>query len=143
VRELSEWLTTVPPEHWSRPTWKQTPLRVAVHTPCSQRHGLRSSSTASTVLRQLPGVNLVTLPESTQLCCGAAGSYAVRRAHDSAALFSQAFPPETRMLIQQTCDCVVTTNLGCERQLDHGLGVRVQSLSSLVAERLATGAMDS
>lgn len=50
------------------------PLRVAYHDPCHLAHAQRVREAPRRLLRQLPGVELVDLPNS-DWCCGSAGVY--------------------------------------------------------------------
>jgi len=48
--------------------------KVTYHVPCHQARGLKTANEAVEMLRAVPGIELVELPEA-DTCCGAAGSY--------------------------------------------------------------------
>jgi glycolate oxidase iron-sulfur subunit len=50
------------------------PIRATYHDACHLRHAQQIASPPRKLLEMIPGLELVTLPES-EICCGAAGSY--------------------------------------------------------------------
>lgn len=108
------------------------PLRVALHTPCTQRNVLRSQAPAR-CLAALPGITVVELPPG---CCGAAGSYFLDRPRDAERLRE----PLLAAVRKARADMVLTTNVGCRLHLAAGLGADeappVKHLASFLAERL-------
>ncbi len=86
--------------------------RVAVQTPCTLRNVMRDSDAPLRLLRRIPGLDLIPLPDKGQ-CCGAAGSYflsqpgiADRLADVQVAAIRGAAPAY-----------VVTSNVGCALHL--------------------------
>ena len=78
----------------------------------------------------------VELP-SAAVCCGAAGSYSIVRAHDSARVLD----PHLDEIAAADLDVLVVVNAGCYRQLQQGikrrkLRTRVIHIAELLAERL-------
>src|SRR5262249_60882400 len=69
VRDVSELLA----EHLPGPR-QPLDLTVTYHEPCHLAHGQRVREAPRALLRAIPGVRLVELPES-DLCCGSAGVY--------------------------------------------------------------------
>lgn len=111
------------------------PLRLALHTPCTQRNVLRSDAPRRCIAA-LPGVEVVELAPG---CCGAAGSYFLDRPRDAAALRA----PLIRAIADAGVERVVTTNVGCRLHLQAGLGhsgPRVMHLATFLAERVQIGA---
>ena len=92
------------------------PCRVAVHEPCSQRHRLHDAGAAYALLRRIPGIELVALPENN-LCCGAAGTYLLQRPQESRRLLR----PKIEALARLAPTRLVTTNTGCALHLAAGL----------------------
>ncbi len=92
---------------------KDTPrLLVAYHDACHLAHGQGIREEPRELLRSMPGVELVELPDAA-ICCGSAGTYnmeqpaiAARLGQDKADLIRQVEP-----------DIVVTGNIGCMTQL--------------------------
>jgi glycolate oxidase iron-sulfur subunit len=95
------------------------PRRITYHDSCHLAHGQGVRSAPRQILRAVPGVDLVELPES-DLCCGSAGIYNVLQ------------PEESQRLLDRKSDriqgtgaaAVATANPGCHLQLARGLGQR-------------------
>src|SRR5262249_17390175 len=68
-RDVSEVLATALPAPRHR-----LPLTVTYHEPCHLAHGQGVREAPRALLRAIPGLRLVELPES-DLCCGSAGVY--------------------------------------------------------------------
>jgi glycolate oxidase iron-sulfur subunit len=70
VRDVTELLATLPPRA------PRAPLRarVAYHSPCHLGHAQRIVEAPRALLRGIPGVELVEVPDGEQ-CCGSAGIY--------------------------------------------------------------------
>jgi glycolate oxidase iron-sulfur subunit len=70
VRDVSELLASLPPRA------PRAPLRarVAYHSPCHLGHAQRIVDAPRALLRAIPGVELVEIPDGEQ-CCGSAGIY--------------------------------------------------------------------
>jgi glycolate oxidase iron-sulfur subunit len=84
------------------------PLRVALHTPCTQRHVIKTAQQTEQWLRQIPGLSLHPLA-SNAVCCGAAGLNMLTQPDVADAL-------ATRKLAEiKTLDpaLVVSSNIGC------------------------------
>ncbi len=108
------------------------PLRVALHDPCHARHGQGIVTEPRELLRRIPQLELIE-PEEAEVCCGAAGTYALRHGELSTAMGRR----KAGVLGATGCDLVVTTNVGCLGQLAHALAQRerpvpVLPLSDLV-----------
>jgi glycolate oxidase iron-sulfur subunit len=70
VRDVSELLAALPPRAPRHPLR----ARVAYHSPCHLGHAQRVQDAPRTLLRAIPGVELVEVPDGDQ-CCGSAGVY--------------------------------------------------------------------
>jgi len=70
VRDVSELLVSLPPRA------RRAPLvaRVAYHSPCHLGHAQRVGEAPRQLLRTIPGLELVEVPDGEQ-CCGSAGVY--------------------------------------------------------------------
>lgn len=90
------------------------PARIAVHRPCSQRQlGADSAAAVLRLLRLIPGLELVELPELDR-CCGAAGSHFLAEP-------AQALELRQRVLADVAAAApalVVSSNIGCRLFLD-------------------------
>ena len=120
VRDVSELLA----EHLPGPR-QPLDLTVTYHEPCHLAHGQRVREAPRTLLRAIPGLRLVDLPES-DVCCGSAGVYNLME------------PEISGQLLERKLDRIATTqatvvasgNPGCLLQLRQGLsdrGLRVRA----------------
>ncbi|SFF36946.1 glycolate oxidase iron-sulfur subunit [Fontimonas thermophila] len=105
---LARW----PPELHLRPLR----ARVAVHLPCTQRNVLGGAEQIYTLLRKIPGIELVDL-DPAQRCCGAAGLYFVTQAQMADALLERKLAAVARL----RPDYIISTNIGCSLHLAGGL----------------------
>ena len=124
-----DWPATVP--------LRPLPCRIALHVPCSQRNRLRDPDAARDLLRRIPGVELIDLPEN-DLCCGAAGTYLLQQPRLSQALLQ----PKLNHLAASGAQILVTTNTGCALHLaagvrEAGLAVEVLHPVQVIARQLA------
>ena len=132
VKDIHEWLAKIgitEPKAEGQP--KQT---VTYHESCHLCHGQKISSQPRQVLRKIPGLQLVELPEATW-CCGSAGIYNLTQ------------PEMAGQLLERKVDHILTTgaqvvasgNPGCLLQVlnglkDRGVGIRVAHPITLLAE---------
>ncbi len=72
-RRASRDVTELLAEHLPEPR-RPLDLTVTYHEPCHLAHGQRVREAPRAILRAIPGLRLVELPES-DLCCGSAGVY--------------------------------------------------------------------
>ena len=70
VRDVNEYLATLEP----RAPRKPIPLRVAYHDACHLAHAQRVREQPRALLRTIPELELLEIPQGDQ-CCGSAGTY--------------------------------------------------------------------
>ncbi len=89
--------------------------RVAYHDACHLVHAQKIAAEPRAVLAQIPGLELVELPESSW-CCGSAGIYNVVQFETATALL------ERKMAnVRETgAEIVVASNPGCLGQMNYG-----------------------
>jgi Fe-S oxidoreductase len=109
------------------------PLRVGYHDPCHLAHAQNVRAEPRALLRRLPGLELVDLPDS-DWCCGSAGVYNL--AHPALAEAQLAHKVDTIAAVAP--DVVVASNPGCAMQLargaaERGLDVQIVHLVELLA----------
>ncbi len=112
--------------------WRTTPVRVALHVPCTQAHGLRQPALYETLLRALPGVEVVPLTAPWG-CCGAGGTHLLRRPREAAALRA----PFLEAARAAGATCLLTANVGCRLHLAVGaVDMPVRHPLAFVADRI-------
>lgn len=98
--------------------------RVTYHEPCHLVHGQKISRQPRDLLRAIPGLELVELPEATW-CCGSAGIYNITQPEMSLALLDR----KMKHIAATGAAIVATGNPGCIGQIRYGakkFGVNVE-----------------
>jgi glycolate oxidase iron-sulfur subunit len=90
-------------------------IRVTYHDACHLVHGQKISRQPRELLRAIPGLELVELPEATW-CCGSAGLYNILRPAMSLALLER----KMQNIAATGAQIVATGNPGCLNQLRYG-----------------------
>ncbi len=123
VRDVSEVLANVglPPD--ARPLTSERdgsrPLRVAYHDPCHLAHAQNVRSQPRSLLRALPGVELVDLPNA-DWCCGSAGVYNLT--HPDMA--DRQLERKLDAISAVNPEVVVASNPGCALHIARGMNGR-------------------
>ncbi|WP_089935397.1 (Fe-S)-binding protein [Candidatus Entotheonella palauensis] len=112
VYDISEILAMAP----LRGTLRPLPMRVAYDDPCHLLHGQQVREQPRILLRQVPGLELLDVPEG-DWCCGSAGIYNLVHADMAQALLDRKM--EHMASIQP--QLIVTGNPGCLLQLRQGV----------------------
>lgn len=100
-------------------------LRVAYDDPCHLLHGQRVKDEPRRLLRSIPGVELVEVPEA-DWCCGSAGIYNLQHPE----LSQQILARKMKHLAEVHPDVIATGNPGCLLQI--GMGARQRGLMARV-----------
>ena len=121
-KDPSEILAELPPRAPRHPIT----LRVGFHDPCHLQHaqGLREPPRA--MLRTIPGLQLVELPEAA-LCCGSAGVYNLLQPEAGRDLGER----KVHNILSTHAQVVVTGNPGCQLQISSLLNEKGQPLRVL------------
>jgi glycolate oxidase iron-sulfur subunit len=135
VRDVSEFLVE---KGFERPAG-EVRARVAYADACHLLHGQRVSAAPRELLRAIPGLRLVPIPES-ELCCGAAGIYTITNPQTSKALLDR----KVEALRRLAPDFLANGNPGCLLQYaaglrGSGLPTRPVHTIELLARAYATG----
>jgi glycolate oxidase iron-sulfur subunit len=113
VRELSQWLVERGATFEPADPAARRP-RVALQDSCHLRNGMKVTAQPRALITQI--ADYVELPSAGE-CCGAAGTYAILRPHESRRILAD----KLRELDEAHVDIVVTVNPGCYRQLEQGI----------------------
>jgi glycolate oxidase iron-sulfur subunit len=92
--------------------------RVALQLPCTQRNLLRNGARVASLLRRVPGLELVLLDDAG--CCGAAGSHMLLEPRRAAALRE----PWLNAIAASGVATLCSANVGCRLHLGAGLAAR-------------------
>jgi len=116
VRDIHEWLAEigiVAPA--APPRTAAPPIAVTYHEACHLCHGQKITRQPREVLKLIPGLRLVELPEATW-CCGSAGIYNITQPEMSRELLER----KLGNIAQTGAKMVATANPGCSVQLEAG-----------------------
>jgi len=91
-------------------------VRVTYHEACHLVHTQKISRQPRDIIKQIPGVTFVELPESTW-CCGSAGIYNILRFDDSMKMLER----KMNNIASTNAEIVLTANPGCHLQLECGI----------------------
>jgi glycolate oxidase iron-sulfur subunit len=116
VRDISELLVAAGPVPGGR-----LPLKVTYDAPCHLHHAQRVTDAPLAVLRSIPGLDLVPLPDADR-CCGGAGIYNLVHGDTAAKVLS----PKVDHIRSTSAVLVATGNPGCHMQIGAGL-IRARS----------------
>ena len=112
-------------------TFEPLTKRVAVHEPCSARNVLHVADTTYHLLRAIPDIKLLALPDNAQ-CCGAAGSQLLNPSPIAQRLRQNKLEAIARLKEEESeIDILVTTNIGCALHLAAGLRTQGEKLEVL------------
>lgn len=110
VRDISEILTESPP----RAPRGELPIRVVYHDACHLRHAQQIREQPRSLLRSIPGLELLEVGIEADVCCGSAGIYNLVSPEPAARLGAR----KAQNLIATGADAVAAGNPGCAAQLD-------------------------
>jgi len=92
------------------------PLKIAYHDACHLAHAQGVRDAPRRLLKSIPGVELIELPDSN-VCCGSAGTYNL----DQPQIAAQLGEAKAQLLIDSGADLVASGNIGCLTQLQSHL----------------------
>lgn len=119
-----------------RPLFNTMPIKVALHTPCSLKHGEGQVEAVTEILRMIPQLEIHTL-SGTPACCGAGGTQMLSHPQQADGL-RDVIIDELKTLQPQV---LLTSNLGCSMHLqaglrEHKLDIAIQHPLQLIAQAL-------
>lgn len=136
VKDIHEWLAAIGVKAPSAGVAAQT---VTYHEACHLCHGQKITAQPRQVLKAIPGLKLVELPESTW-CCGSAGIYNLVQPE----MANQLLERKLKHIRSTGTATVATANPGCLLQIINGakkenLPLRVVHPITLLAEAYDAG----
>jgi glycolate oxidase iron-sulfur subunit len=132
LKDIHEWLAAIgltPPPSRGAP-----PLTVTYHESCHLRHGQKITAQPRQLLRAIPNLTLIELPES-DWCCGSAGIYNLIQPEMAGQLLER----KLGRIASTAAPIVATANPGCLAYLagglrQRGLEIRLAHPITLLAE---------
>jgi glycolate oxidase iron-sulfur subunit len=133
VKTFSEFMQAHLPE--SAPA-KSLSGKVTYHDPCHLSRYQKVTKEPRALLKRIPGLTYVELPEADR-CCGGAGSYSLSHFEQSMKVLDR----KMELVKKAGADILATECPGCIIQLGYGvrragLGTRVVHLSELMREMI-------
>jgi glycolate oxidase iron-sulfur subunit len=133
MKDFNELLDTL-----QLPDMKTLPYRVTYQDSCHLAHGQGVRSQPRSLIRKIPGITFVEMPNADS-CCGSAGIYNITQFHMS----MQILDDKMKHVADTAADVVVTSNPGCLLQMRLGIKraglqhkMRVVHIADLLAEAL-------
>jgi glycolate oxidase iron-sulfur subunit len=120
VRDVCELLAAVEPRTPRGPV----PLRVAYHDACHLAHAQGIREEPRSLLRAIPGLELVEVAVEPQICCGSAGIYNLVQPEAAAELGAR----KAANLLETGAQAIAAGNPGCAAQIDLHLREAGQAL---------------
>jgi glycolate dehydrogenase iron-sulfur subunit len=111
-KDISEILCELPSQAKRNPV----NLRIAYHDACHLQHAQRVRKQPRDLLKAIPGLEVLEIPESA-LCCGSAGIYNVIEPGPAEQLGDR----KVRNVLSTGAQMVISSNPGCLLQLRNGL----------------------
>jgi len=108
VKDVSEFLAEIGME----PPPAGPPLQIAYHDACHLAHAQRVTEAPRRLLRAIPNVTVLDIPEG-ELCCGSAGTYNL----EQPALAEQIGQRKAHNILRTGAQAVVMGNIGCMVQI--------------------------
>ena len=119
VRDINEFLAALPP----RAVRKPLNARIAMHDACHLQHAQRIVSEPRALLRGIPGVTLLEVPEASQ-CCGSAGIYNLVQPESADEIGER----KAANVLSVGADLLASANPGCTLQIQAKLRERGATL---------------
>jgi len=109
TRFLAQWLDAADTDG---DIWDATPIRIALHRPCTLRNVTREARELPAILGRLPGVTLVPVADAPN-CCGAGGTAMLTQA----AMADDLGTETLQALTADAPDAIISPNVGCSVHL--------------------------
>jgi glycolate oxidase iron-sulfur subunit len=119
VRDVTEYLATLAPIAPRHPL----PVRVAYHQACHLGHAQRVVGQPRALLRGIPGLTLVEVPDGDQ-CCGSAGIYNLINPASAEAIGER----KADHILSTGAEFIASGNPGCTLQIGRALEKRGRAL---------------
>lgn len=108
VRDVNEFLAALPP----RAVRHRIAARVAYHDACHLAHAQGVRAQPRSLLRAIPGVELVEIPDG-DTCCGSAGTYNLMEPESAAEIGKR----KVKNVLSTHCTLLASANPGCTLQI--------------------------
>ena len=115
IKDIHEWLLQIGVRKPSTAPF-ESPVTVTYHDSCHLVHGQKVSKQPRDLLKNIPGVELLELPEASW-CCGSAGIYNITQPEQSAELLAR----KVKHIEKTGAHFLAQSNPGCHLQIARGL----------------------
>ena len=115
VKDVNEFLAGIE----SVATFRPMPLRVAYHDACHLAHAQRIREQPRALLRRIPGLEVLEIPQGDQ-CCGSAGTYNIFEPEAAAEIGER----KVSNVVSVAPDVLASANPGCTLQITSLLAKR-------------------
>lgn len=88
------------------------PIKIAYHDACHLAHAQGVTAAPRQLLRAIPNVTLLEIPQS-EICCGSAGTYNLEQPEVAAQLGQR----KAQNILRTGCEAIVAGNIGCIVQI--------------------------
>jgi glycolate oxidase iron-sulfur subunit len=122
LRDIHEWLAQIDCRPPQAAPFRST-VRLSYHDSCHLTHGQKVTRQPRMLLKSVPGIDFVELPESNW-CCGSAGVYNITQPAQSEELLQR----KIGHILGTRCDVLATANPGCHMQVVRGLAQKGASI---------------
>jgi glycolate oxidase iron-sulfur subunit len=112
IRDVTEFLAEFRAAFEIAPAPLPQPMRLAYHDACHLSHAQGIVDAPRQLLRSIPNLTLVDIPEG-ELCCGSAGTYNVEQPD----LADQIGQRKAKNILHTGADAVAAGNIGCIVQI--------------------------
>jgi glycolate oxidase iron-sulfur subunit len=89
-----------------------TPIKIAYHDACHLAHAQSVTAAARQLLRAIPNVTLLEIPQS-EICCGSAGTYNLEQPEVAEQLGQR----KAQNILSTGCEAIAAGNIGCIVQI--------------------------
>lgn len=118
VVDIHEWLTKIKFRAPTNSPWEDANLsgrKVTYHHSCHLCHGQKVVHQPQQILKSIPGVEMIELPEA-QWCCGSAGVYNITQPQTARQLLDR----KMKHVESTGASTLCTGNPGCQLQIQNG-----------------------
>jgi glycolate oxidase iron-sulfur subunit len=117
IRSIMDVMTFLETIEWpTSPMFRINRIKVAVHEPCTQRNHLKNQDAIYRLLKKIPGLEVIPLPENN-ICCGAGGTKMITQPEMAEPLRNL----KVKALLDSDAKILLSSNMSCAMHLASGI----------------------